>query len=56
MIACGGAGQLSHFVEAVGAGASAVAAGSMFVYMGRHRAVMINYPGEAVLKEMFTSA
>lgn len=56
VIACGGAGELSHFVAAVDAGASAVAAGSMFVYMGRHRAVMINYPGEVVLREMFASA
>jgi hypothetical protein len=31
-------------VRAVSAGASAVAAGSMFVYVGKHRAVMINYP------------
>lgn len=53
LIACGGAGELSHFTAAVAAGASAVAAGSMFVYMGRHRAVMINYPGERVLREMF---
>ena len=56
VIACGGAGTLDHFTEAVAAGASAVAAGSMFVYMGRHRAVMINYPGEKVLREMFASA
>jgi cyclase len=55
LIACGGAGCLEHFVEAVDAGASAVAAGSMFVYVGRHRAVMINYPGEAALKEIFRS-
>lgn len=56
VIASGGAGSLEHFVEAVEAGASAVAAGSMFVYVGRHRAVMINYPGEKVLKELFQSA
>jgi cyclase len=53
VIACGGAGTMQHFVEAVQAGASAVAAGSMFVYMGRHRAVMINYPESRTLKEMF---
>lgn len=56
LIACGGAGSLDDLVSAVAAGASAVAAGSMFVYMGRHRAVMINYPGEKVLREMFASA
>jgi cyclase len=55
VIACGGAGSLEDFTAAVAAGASAVAAGSMFVYMGRHRAVMINYPGEKILREMFAS-
>ena len=55
VIACGGAGTLEHFVEAVRAGASAVAAGSMFVYMGRHRAVMINYPASSELKQRFAN-
>lgn len=53
VIACGGAGSLQHFREAVAAGASAVAAGSMFVYVGKHRAVMINYPQYKVLQELF---
>lgn len=53
VIACGGAGTLEHFAQAIRAGASAVAAGSMFVYMGKHRAVMINYPDAKILKEMF---
>jgi cyclase len=44
VIACGGAGTLQHFTEALGAGASAVAAGSMFVFHGRRRAVLISYP------------
>lgn len=51
VIACGGAGTLAHLREAIGAGVSAVAAGSMFVYLGKHRAVMINYPQPAVLWE-----
>jgi len=49
VIACGGAGTPDHFREASLAGASAVAAGSMFVYVGRHRAVMINYPKQNIL-------
>jgi imidazole glycerol-phosphate synthase subunit HisF len=53
IIACGGAGSLDHFREAVAAGASAVAAGSMFVYVGKHRAVMINYPQYKVLQTLF---
>jgi|AGTN01.2.fsa_nt_gi Imidazoleglycerol-phosphate synthase len=43
-IACGGAGSLDHFSEAIRVGASAVAAGSFFVFHGRRRAVLINYP------------
>lgn len=53
VIACGGAGTLDHFREAVTAGASAVAAGSMFVYVGKHRAVMINYPQQCILEGIF---
>ena len=45
LIACGGAGCLEDFREAVQqGGASAVAAGSMVVYQGKHRAVLINFP------------
>jgi cyclase len=49
VIACGGAGKIQHFAEAVRAGASAVAAGSMFVFHGPHRAVLITYPPRAEL-------
>lgn len=45
VIACGGAGSLDDLVAGASqGGASAVAAGSMFVYKGVHRAVLINYP------------
>ena len=45
VVACGGASGLDDFVAAVEhGGASAVAAGSLFVFMGPHRAVLINYP------------
>lgn len=54
VVASGGAGSLSDFKQAVDAGASAVAAGSMFVFKGPNRAVLINYPNinelERVLK------
>lgn len=51
VIACGGAGQLSHFRDAVvKARVSAVAAGSFFVFVGRHRAVLITYPSQAQLE------
>jgi cyclase len=45
VVACGGAGTVEHLRQAVvEAGASAVAAGSMFVFHGKHRAVLISYP------------
>jgi cyclase len=51
IVACGGAGTVQHLRQAVQeAGASAVAAGSMFVFHGRHRAVLINYPAAAELE------
>ena len=51
VIACGGAGSLFHLSEAVnGGGASAVSAGSMFVFHGKHRAVLINFPTQEELR------
>lgn len=54
VIACGGAGKISDLVQAVHEGkASAVAAGSMFVFHGKHRAVLINFPTPQELAEAF---
>ena len=52
VVACGGAGSLAHMREAVEAGASAVAAGSMFVFHGPHRAVLISYPEHDVMEKI----
>jgi cyclase len=49
LIACGGAGKVEDFAAAVRKGADAVAAGSMFVFHGPHRAVLITYPTPAEL-------
>lgn len=50
VIACGGAGSVEHLRQAVReGGASAVAAGSLFVFHGKHRAVLINYPNPTEL-------
>ncbi len=50
VVACGGASGIDDFVAAVQeGGASAVAAGSLFVFVGPHRAVLINYPARAEL-------
>jgi cyclase len=54
VIACGGAGNLADFREAVlTGGATAVAAGSLFVYHGKRRAVLISFPSKAELLETF---
>lgn len=52
IVACGGAGSIEDFVSAIKDGrASAVAAGSFFVFKGPHRAVLINYPDQKTLTE-----
>jgi imidazole glycerol-phosphate synthase subunit HisF len=52
VIASGGAGNLLHLKDAIQAGASAVAAGSMFVFQGKHKAVLISYPTQEELKSL----
>ena len=50
VIACGGARNVSDFSEVVDrCNVSAVAAGSMFVFQGPHRAVLISYPEQEAL-------
>ena len=54
VVAAGGAGALEHFRSAVIEGhASAVAAGSMFVFHGRRRAVLISFPDRPDLEALF---
>ncbi len=51
VIACGGAGSVDDFATVTKqAGASAAAAGSLFVFHGKHRAVLINYPARSELE------
>jgi cyclase len=45
VIACGGAKSLHDMDSAINSGASAVAAGSLFSFYGKHTAVLINYGG-----------
>lgn len=52
VIASGGAGSLDDFRMAADAGAAAVAAGQMFVFHGRHRAVLINCPASHALDSL----
>ncbi len=53
VIAHGGAGNLEHLAEAFSHGASAVAAGSLFVFEGPHRAVLISYPSQDEQESVF---
>lgn len=53
VIACGGAQKAEDCSEAIGRGASAAAAGSMFVFWGRNHAVLINYPDSAEVGRLF---
>lgn len=53
VIACGGAGENAHFKQAFQEGkASAVAAGSVFVYQGKKRGVLISYPSSQEINEI----
>lgn len=52
VIALGGASGLPDLAAALDAGASAAAAGSMFVLNGKHRAVLITYPSPAELRSL----
>jgi imidazole glycerol-phosphate synthase subunit HisF len=54
VIACGGAGSLGDLKTAIQRGASAAAAGTMFVLYGKHRAVLITYPDRSVLEDLFS--
>lgn len=56
VVAAGGASGLQDFYLAVKeSGASAVAAGSMFVFQRPHNAVLISYPSQELLKkELFS--
>ena len=57
VIACGGAGERSHLaIPIADAGASAVAAGSLFVFRGRERGVLINFPDRPQLEGLFVDS
>lgn len=56
VIACGGCGSIEDIDKVINvAGASAAAAGSYFVFHGRHRAVLITYPDYPTLQKIFGS-
>ena len=44
VVVCGGAGGVTDLASAIEAGASAASAGSMFVFQGKLKAVLISFP------------
>ena len=54
VIACGGAADRADLATPIQAGASAVAAGSIFVFRGRERGVLINFPERGYLEELLS--
>jgi len=52
VVACGGAGSLADAAAVVKAGASAAAAGSMFVYQKKGYGVLIQYPDRVEIDEV----
>lgn len=54
VIACGGAGNLIHIREVItAAGASSASAGSLFVYFGKQKGILINYPKRKEIDLLF---
>lgn len=51
VIASGGAAGIDDFVKVAGAGASAAAAGAMFVFQGSLRGILISYPSQGDLEK-----
>lgn len=56
VIACGGAGNLQDCRRAIDSGASAAAAGSIFVFWGVNKAVLINYPDSEETAKLFAES
>lgn len=53
VVACGGAGRLQDLADAINiGGASAAAAGSLFVFQGPLRGVLISYPSQGDLRRI----
>jgi cyclase len=57
VIACGGAGSIADMVRVIKeGGAASAAAGSLFVFQGKHRAVLITYPDEQEIARALADA
>ena len=52
VVALGGAGDVAHLADGLRHGASAVASGSAFSFIGRLRAVLVTYPEPGVVDQL----
>jgi len=55
VVAAGGASSADNLAAAIKTGASGAAAGALFVFQGKHRAVLINVPSAADMERAFAS-
>jgi cyclase len=55
VVCCGGANSIQSFQKAIISGASAVAAGSFFVYSSPNKGVLISYPSQTDLQDKLFS-
>jgi imidazole glycerol-phosphate synthase subunit HisF len=53
VIGHGGMYSLDHFKQGIEHGASAIAGGSFFVYAGKQKGILMNYPAKEKLKKLF---
>lgn len=53
VIALGGAGSVDDLLTSFECGATGAAAGSMFVFHGKHKAVLITYPDQSTINFQF---
>ncbi len=53
LIYLGGISKLEDIENSIKAGANAVAAGSFFIYYGPHKAVLLTYPSNIMIEEIF---
>ena len=54
IIACGGANNLNDMANIISHGAHAAAAGSLFLFHSRTKGILINYPTDEELYELFS--
>ena len=53
IVCCGGCSSLEDMREALEYGASGMAAGSLFVYSGEEKGILINYPSREQIQKVF---